>query len=140
MLLLIDRNLGTATLFNDRYGMHRIYCHESKDAFYFAAEAKAILAVRPELRTIDQQGLGEFIACGAVMENRTLFDGIHTLPPASAWVFRNGSLQHKGSYFDPEDWENQETLDSEATIRSSGKFSRETFHAISVAASGLRCH
>ena len=36
-------------LFNDRYGMQRIYYHQSKDAFYFAAEAKAILAVRPEL-------------------------------------------------------------------------------------------
>ena len=45
-------------LFNDRYGMQRIYCHESKDAFYFAAEAKAILAVRPELRRMDARGLG----------------------------------------------------------------------------------
>lgn len=43
--LLIDRKRRTALLFNDRYGMHRIYYHESKDAFYFAAEAKAILAV-----------------------------------------------------------------------------------------------
>ena len=31
----------TVTLFNDRYGMHRIYYHEAKEAFYFAAEAKA---------------------------------------------------------------------------------------------------
>src|ERR1700722_1825025 len=42
--LLVDRGRGTATLFNDRYGMHRVYYHESKDAFYFAAEAKANLA------------------------------------------------------------------------------------------------
>ena len=48
--LVIDQALGRATLFNDRFGMHRLYYHESKAAFYFAAEAKAILAVRPELR------------------------------------------------------------------------------------------
>src|ERR1700733_358958 len=48
--LLADRNLRTAALFNDRYGMHRIYYHESREAFYFAAEAKAILVVCPELR------------------------------------------------------------------------------------------
>src|SRR5271163_3265277 len=48
--LLTDRSRGAAVLFNDRYGMHRTYYHESKDAFYFAAEAKAILAVCPELR------------------------------------------------------------------------------------------
>src|SRR5713226_6605408 len=74
--LLTDRSRGTAVLFNDRYGTHRIYYHEAKDAFYFAAEAKAILAVRPELRKTDPRAIGEFIACGTVLENRTLFQGI----------------------------------------------------------------
>jgi asparagine synthase (glutamine-hydrolysing) len=115
--MLTDRNRGTATLFNDRYGMHRIYYHESKDAFYFAAEAKAILAVRPELRRTDPRGIGEFISCGAVLENRTLFDGIYALPPASAWVFRDGSLEGKSSYFQPREWEDQETLDLESYYR-----------------------
>jgi asparagine synthase (glutamine-hydrolysing) len=115
--LLTDRGHGTAVLFNDRYGMHRIYYHESKDAFYFAAEAKAILAVRPELRKMDLRGVGEFIACGTVLENRTLFEGIRVLPPASAWVFQNGSLEQKSSYFDPREWEDQETLDRESYYR-----------------------
>src|SRR6266850_7333498 len=78
--LLTDRTRGTAMLFNDRYGMHRLYYHESKDTFYFAAEAKAILAVRPELRTPDPKGLGEFVACSCVLEDRTIFKGIHALP------------------------------------------------------------
>jgi asparagine synthase (glutamine-hydrolysing) len=115
--LLTNRSCGTATLFNDRYGMERMYYHESKDAFYFAAEAKAILTVRPELRRMDPRGVGEFIACGAVLENRTLFEGIQVLPPASAWVFRNGSLESKASYFHPREWEDQETLDPESYYR-----------------------
>jgi asparagine synthase (glutamine-hydrolysing) len=115
--LLTDRRRGTAMLFNDRYGMQRVYYHESKDAFYFAAEAKAILAVRPELRRLDPRGVGEFIACGAVLENRTLFEGIHALPPGSAWAIRNGSLEHKSSYFHPREWEDQETLDPESYYR-----------------------
>src|ERR1019366_167326 len=57
--LLADRTRGVATLFNDRYSMHRLYYHEAKDAFYFAVEAKAILAVRPELRRTDARSLGE---------------------------------------------------------------------------------
>jgi asparagine synthase (glutamine-hydrolysing) len=112
--LLTDRGRGTAMLFNDRYGMHRIYYHESKDAFYFAAEAKAILAVRPELRRMDPRGAGEFVACGAVLENRTLFEGIEVLPPASAWIFRNGCKAQKETYFEPQDWENQPPLEPEA--------------------------
>jgi asparagine synthase (glutamine-hydrolysing) len=115
--LVMDRTLGTATLFNDRYGMHRVYFHESKEAFYFAAEAKAILAVCPELRTADSRGLGEFIACGCVLENRTIFKGIHVLPPASAWVFRDGAIERKGTYFQPREWEDQTPLEPEAYYR-----------------------
>src|SRR5262252_8745748 len=77
--LVIDRNRKTAVLFNDRYGMHRLYYHEGKEAFYFAAEAKAILAVRPELRRVDPERLGEFVALGCVLENGALFEGIHVL-------------------------------------------------------------
>jgi asparagine synthase (glutamine-hydrolysing) len=112
--LLTDRNRGTTILFNDRYGMQRIYFHEAKDAFYFAAEAKAILAVRPELRKVDPRGLGEFVACGCVLENRTIFQGIQALPPASLWTFRNGTLAQKDKYFDPSEWENQGPLEPEA--------------------------
>ena len=114
--LLADRTRGTATLFNDRFGLQRIYYHEAAGpdgAFYFSAEAKAILAVRPELRRTDPQGLGEYIACGCVLENRTLFPNVHALPPGSAWTFRNGALEKKAAYFEPREWEEQEPLDSE---------------------------
>jgi asparagine synthase (glutamine-hydrolysing) len=112
--ILTDRRHRTALLFNDRYGMHRLYYHQSRDAFYFAAEAKAILAILPETRSLDPKGLGEFIACGCVLENRTLFADIHVLPPASAWLFRNGSLERRASYFDPKEWEEQDVLDPES--------------------------
>ncbi len=115
--LVADRNAGKITIFNDRYGMDRLYYHESVDAFYFAAEAKAILAVRPELRRMDSKSLGEFVSCGAVLNDRTLFEGINALPPASAWTFRNGSLEEKRSYFHPREWEEQETLDPESYYR-----------------------
>jgi len=111
--LLTDRNRGTTVLFNDRYGMNRIYYHHSQEAFYFAAESKALLAVRPELRSLDAQGLGEFVGCGCVLENRTLFKGIHVLPPASAWVFKHASLEQKGNYFQPREWEEQTPLEPE---------------------------
>lgn len=109
-----DRMRATATLFNDRFGLQRLYYHEAPDAFYFAAEAKAILKVRPELRSLDERGLGEFIVCGCVLENRSLFSGIHVLPPGSAWVFRGGKLEKKANYFQPSEWEEQEPLAPEA--------------------------
>jgi asparagine synthase (glutamine-hydrolysing) len=114
--VVIDRTRGI-TLFNDRYGMGRVYYHQAKDAFYFAAEAKAILAVRPELRRIDPRSLGEFIACGCVLDDRTLFEGIAVLPGAARWTFKGGALAHAGTYFHPRDWEDQAPLDTEAYYR-----------------------
>lgn len=111
--LVADRNQGTTTIFNDRYGLQRLYYHESKDTFYFAAEAKAILKVQPELRTTDPRGLGEFVACGCVLENRTLFPSVYLLPPGSAWIFRNGTLEARNLYFEPKEWEQQEALNPE---------------------------
>ena len=127
--VLTDRTTGTATLFNDRFGLQRIYYHESKDAFYFAAEAKAILAVRPELRAMNAKAMGEFIACGCVMENRTLFEGIEVLPPASSWAFRQGVLEKKSSYFEPQEWESQPPVSLEAYYQSlEDIFSRNLQH------------
>ena len=112
--LAADRTRGTVMLFNDRFGLQRVYYHEAKDAFYFAAEAKAILKVRPELRATDPRGLGEFIVCGCVLENRTLFPGIYVLPPGAGWLFRGGMLQKKVAYFEPREWEEQKPLEPEA--------------------------
>jgi asparagine synthase (glutamine-hydrolysing) len=44
--LLMDQARGTRPSSTAPVGMHRVYYHESADAVYFAAEAKAILAVR----------------------------------------------------------------------------------------------
>jgi asparagine synthase (glutamine-hydrolysing) len=112
--LLIDQARGTATLFNDRYGMHRICYHQSKDGFYFAAEAKAIVAALPELRTMDSRSLGELVACSCVLGDRTIFKDIQVLPAASAWTFRGGAVEQKCTYFRTCEWETQPELDSEA--------------------------
>jgi len=115
--LVSDRLRGTVTLFNDRCGMHRICYHEARDAFYFAAEAKAILAVRPELRIMDPKSFGELVACSCVLENRTIFRAVHVLPAGSAWVFRNAAVEDKHQYFHARVWEEQEPLEQEAYYR-----------------------
>jgi asparagine synthase (glutamine-hydrolysing) len=111
--ILIDRKSSTVLLFNDRYGMHPIYYHESPEAFYFAAEAKAILAIRPELRRADPRALGEFVACSCVLEDKTIFEGIRAIPPGSAWTIRAGAVDHKRAYFQPTEWESQTLLHGE---------------------------
>ena len=111
--ILIDIKEGNVFLFNDRYGMQRIFYYEGKDAFYFASEAKALLKVCPELREIDMKGFGEFLSCNCVLENRTLFKNVFLLPGAAAWIFGRDDSVEKTCYFKPDVWEKQPWLEKE---------------------------
>jgi len=111
--VLVDRRQKRALLFNDRYGIERIYVHEAGDAFYFASEAKALLRVLPELRALDDGSVAQFLAFGCTPGWRTLFRGISLLEGGSLWVFDNGATR-KGRYFVPSEWESQPGMDAEA--------------------------
>jgi asparagine synthase (glutamine-hydrolysing) len=110
--LLIDKRKKCAFLFNDRYGVERLYVHETEDALYFASEAKTLLRVLPELRAFDDEGVAQFLAFGCALEWRTLFRGISVMPGGSVWRFDSGSPR-KRRYFTPVDWEKQEPLTAE---------------------------
>lgn len=113
----IDLNLRKATLFNDRYGMSRVYVHEGVDELVFASEAKALLRVRPTLRTIDPVSLAQYLRFNCVLGNKSLFKGISLLPPASSWSFTGSADPQKQNYFDFADWEQQPTLQADKFYR-----------------------
>ena len=112
--VIIDRRSKRVTLFNDRYGMGRIYYHAGPDEFLFASEAKALLKVRPSLRGIQPDRLAEYLRYNCVLGDRTLFDGISLLPRASAWSFEQNASPKKRQYFNFRDWESQPLLQDEA--------------------------
>lgn len=107
--MILDLAKGKAILFNDRYGMRRIYYHEKKNAFVFSSEAKSLLKALPSLRELDPRGIGEYLTYDCVLENRTYFSNIFLLPPGSAWEFSQGKANKK-QYFDPTPLENQTAL------------------------------
>ncbi len=123
--LLIDKRQSKAFLFNDRFGVERIYWHKANDAFYFASEAKALLRIPPRLREFDPNGVAQFLTYGCTLEGQTLFRDVHLLPSASLWSFENGNCR-KTSYFSPAIWESQPVLSAE---RFEDKF-EETFEKV----------
>jgi asparagine synthase (glutamine-hydrolysing) len=108
--VLLDLRERKLVLFNDRFGVNRIYYHEDSRGFYFSSEAKSLLKILPGTRQLDLRSLGEVLCCEAVLQNRSLFSGISLLPPGSAWVFSRGEPVKKKSYFKQEAWESQPEL------------------------------
>lgn len=111
--VILDLRAREAVLFNDRYGIQRVYCHQDPSAFYFCSEAKGLLRILPHLRRVDHSALAETFSFGCVLGNRSLFPGVTLLPGASAWTFRGAQPRAK-QYFSPEDWEAQPALDAHA--------------------------
>jgi asparagine synthase (glutamine-hydrolysing) len=108
--VLIDLRSQRILLFNDRYGLGRLYVHEAGGCVFFASEAKSLLAVLPGLRRVDPRALGEWFSCGCVLQDRTLFQGVSLLPAGSCWVFTADGKVSKRKYFDPAAWESQPRL------------------------------
>ncbi len=125
--IVIDHRRNRLILFNDRYGMHRIYCHEGDGEFLFSSEAKALLAVRRSLRQIEYPALGQFFSLGCVLENRSLFPKVGLLPGGSVWsIEEKGKKVRKGQYFDRAAWEESPQLEREEFL---GRFV-DTFRAV----------
>jgi asparagine synthase (glutamine-hydrolysing) len=110
--VIIDRQRGRAFLFNDRYGMERVYVHETEHSTYFASEAKALLRVAPATRSFDDEGVAQFLTFGCPLNGRTLFRGVRMLEGGSLWSFDEGSCS-KRRYFTPPDWERQPPLSAD---------------------------
>jgi asparagine synthase (glutamine-hydrolysing) len=110
---LVDRRRGRCLVFNDRFGVKRLFVHQEHETVYFATEAKALLRVLPETRGFDRTGLAEFLTCGCTTGARSLFTGISICPAASLWTIAKGKVIAKSVYFHRSEWEHQERLDEE---------------------------
>jgi len=108
--VLVNLRDKSIILFNDRYGLKRIYYHENRDGIYFASEAKSLLKVLPELRQIDHRGMAETFSCGCVLQNRSLFSGVSLVPGGSTWRYTPGQNIIRNSYFDQRALEDQSPL------------------------------
>jgi asparagine synthase (glutamine-hydrolysing) len=110
--LVVDLRENKILLFNDRYGLGRICYYEDEHGFYFSSEAKSLLRILPQLRSLDLKSLGEFFSCGCVLQNRTLFSGVSLLPGSSVWTTFKDQPIRKEVYFQPRLWEEQAPLSS----------------------------
>jgi asparagine synthase (glutamine-hydrolysing) len=120
--VLVDRTRREATLFNDRYSAERIYVHERPDGIYFSSQARALLAVFEQCRSLDDDAVAEYLALSCNLEGRTLFKGIRVLPGGSRWTARAGIVA-RHSWFSPAAWETQ-------TVLSALAFDEELLHTL----------
>ncbi|MFM7199176.1 MAG: asparagine synthase (glutamine-hydrolyzing) [Myxococcota bacterium] len=83
-LAVWDADTQTLTLARDRFGIKPLHYVDLPDAFGFASEIKGLLPMLPDVR-MHLPALREYATFQIVLEQKTFFEGVLKLPPAS-WL------------------------------------------------------
>ena len=83
VITIFDLNTGRLTIINDRYGLNPLHYLVSNGKLLFASEVKAILQDCSLVKKLDTEAVVQSVALGSIYGNRTFFQGIQVLPPAS---------------------------------------------------------
>ncbi|MEJ2737614.1 MAG: asparagine synthase-related protein [Anaerolineae bacterium] len=87
---LLDRRTQTLLLVTDRLGLRPIYYAEHAGSFRFASEVKGILADPAFPRRLNRAAAADLFHFSFIMGEKTLFQDIHLLPPASVLRYQQG--------------------------------------------------
>lgn len=79
-------------IINDRYGFKKMYYWHGRDKFVFASEYKTICWFPDFPKKIDEFAFANLMSYGYVLEDRTLFEDIKLLPPASILTVQSNNL------------------------------------------------
>ena len=90
---LWDQRQQRLLLARDRFGKKPLHYALSGGRLLFGSEIKALLAIAPQLATVDLQGLHHFFYFGYIPDPLTAFSPIKKLPPGHLLEFADGQVK-----------------------------------------------
>jgi asparagine synthase (glutamine-hydrolysing) len=89
-----DKKEKQLFLARDRYGIKPCYYHINDNCFIFASEIKAIIASGFYQKSLDKEGLLEYLTFQNFFTHKTLFKDVHILMPGHyAYVYQDGTFK-----------------------------------------------
>lgn len=90
---IFDEGHQSLLIARDHFGVIPLFYTVVQDTLVFASEIKAILA-HPEVeRRVDLTGLDQILTLPGLVSPRTMFAGIHSLPPGHLLDIRDGNIR-----------------------------------------------
>ncbi|MBI4532725.1 MAG: asparagine synthase (glutamine-hydrolyzing) [Candidatus Melainabacteria bacterium] len=109
-IALWDETNMVGFLARDRMGKKPLYYHWTGKALYFASEIKALLCMPGFQRQINLQALDYYLSYKHVPCPLSIFQDIHSLPPAHKLIFRPGQEPQISRYWDVDFSESKDIL------------------------------
>jgi asparagine synthase (glutamine-hydrolysing) len=91
-IALWDRRTHTLTLARDRAGIKPLHYAEHGDRLYFGSELKSLIAAGAVEGRIDVEALDHYLSFLYTPRDRSIFKGVHKLPPGHLLRWHNGRL------------------------------------------------
>jgi asparagine synthase (glutamine-hydrolysing) len=85
---ILDSSRRSMLVATDTTGTYPVYWHAHGQDFAFSSDLSALLRAVPERTRLDMRSVADFLTIGAVLENRTLVDGVWLLDPGTVLEFR----------------------------------------------------
>lgn len=92
---LYDTSQEVLLLARDHFGQKPLYYYSDGTSFIFSSEIKGLLALRPELRKLNEEALFEYLSLRIITPPRSMFQGINKLPPGHTLCFQSGNITIK---------------------------------------------
>lgn len=83
---------GSIFLAVDRFAIHSLCYRVADGTLHFAERADALAGDGASTCAIDPQAIFDYLFCHAIPSPRTVFQGVHRLPPGHYALFRDGTL------------------------------------------------
>jgi asparagine synthase (glutamine-hydrolysing) len=125
-IALWDEPRGRLLLTRDRLGKKPLVWSLEGGVLRFSSEPKGILGDPAASREPDPAAILDVIHFGCVVEERTMFRGISSVPPATTLVFEDGALVSEERYWDFADVPRHEGDEEDAIERLSAALSEAT--------------
>ena len=91
-LAILNLEEEQLTIINDRYGLRPLYYRVVGSKFLFASEVKTLLQDETHPLALDASAIADFFTFGFVLGDKTFFNEIKMLPPASVLTWKKGKI------------------------------------------------
>jgi asparagine synthase (glutamine-hydrolysing) len=92
VIIIFDTQNRKMIVANDRFRLRPFYYAKNGEKYLFASEVKAILEDKKFEKKICHQAVADFFAFQKIWGDKTFFEGITALPPASIMILSEGEL------------------------------------------------
>ncbi|MBU2469135.1 MAG: hypothetical protein KKC78_10875 [Proteobacteria bacterium] len=97
-VIVIDKRQHKVLVGIDRFGMYPLYIYKNNNGLFLTSDIHMLFHMNIAPASLDMKGISDYWVYGGVLENRSLFENIFRVPPATLWSFDSGGGNNK-TYF-----------------------------------------